>query len=187
MKADTPLVLAVATYATREGAVDDFHAVKDAKRHGEFDHLAVAVLTKDADGSLQMERHDSSAKHAAWGGALIAAGLLVVAPVAAPIAIGATATGIGASAGVGGGASVAGLAGAGGIAGHLHRNIPKDKAREMGELLELGESGLIVVAVNKAATDITPLLSHAERVIVDDTTKADLDALYDDAIAKGVA
>ena len=36
---------------------------------GEFDHTAVAVLTKDANGKLQMERHDSTAKHLAWAGA----------------------------------------------------------------------------------------------------------------------
>ena len=38
-----------------------------AKRDGEFDHIAAAVLTKDASGGLQVERHDSTAKHLAWG------------------------------------------------------------------------------------------------------------------------
>ena len=56
----------VATYANRDAAVNDFHVVMGAKTEGEFDHIAVAVLTKDADGHLQTERHDSTAKHFGW-------------------------------------------------------------------------------------------------------------------------
>ena len=48
MKNDTPLVLAVATYASRDAAVEDFHGVMAAKTEGEFDHIAVSVLPKDA-------------------------------------------------------------------------------------------------------------------------------------------
>ena len=70
MNNDTPIVLAVATYASRESAEEDYEAVKHAKRHGDFDHLAVAIVTKGADGHLDVDRHDSSAKHGAWGGAL---------------------------------------------------------------------------------------------------------------------
>ncbi len=155
-----------------------------AKREGDFDHLAVAILTKGADGQLDVERHDSSAKHGAWGGALMGGAILVAAPAAA---VGAGVVGVGTAVGAGGGATVAGLAGAGGLAGHFHRNIPKDKAREMGDLLESGESGLIVTAVDKKGTDIEPLLSHATKTIIDDTTKGDLDALYDNAISQAAS
>ena len=68
------------------------------------------------------------------------------------------------------------MAGAGGLAGHFWRNIPKEKVREMGDLLDSGESGLIVVAVNKQATDVTPLLGRATKTIIDGTTKAILTA-----------
>ena len=105
--------------------------------------------------------------------------VLVAAPAAA---VGAGVVGVGTAAGLGGGASVAGMAGAGGLAGHFWRNIPKEKVREMGDLLDSGESGLIVVAVNKQATDVTPLLGRATKTIIDDTTKGDLDSLYDTAI-----
>jgi uncharacterized membrane protein len=90
---------------------------------GEFDHTAVAVLTKDADGKLQTERHDSTSKHLAWAGARLA----VLVP------------GVGVVAG----------AGAGAIVGNFWQTIPKAKIREAATLLESGESGLIVVAVNK--------------------------------------
>jgi len=180
MDPETPITLAVAVYADREGAVEDYHAVRAAKTEGEYDHIALAVLTKRPDGSVQVERHDSTAKHLAWGGALVGGALLVLAPVAAPVAIVT-------SAGVGGGATAAGLAGAGGIAGHFWHNIPKAKVREMSDLLETGESGLIIVAVNKMGSDISPLLVHAEKTIVDDTTKADLEAVYDGAVQEAAS
>ena len=164
MRNDTPITLAVATYADRAAAVNDFHRVMDAKSGGDFDHVAVAVLTKDADGQVQVERHDSTAKHLAWGGALIGGALFVLAPPLAPAALG-----------IGGGASAAGLAGAGGIAGHFWHNVPKETTREMSDVLEAGDSGLVVVAVNPSGNGIEPLLSGAEKTVIDSTTKGDLE------------
>ena len=88
----TPITLAAASYSDRDSALYDFDDVMAAHREGELDHTAVAVLTKDADGELQVERHDTTAKHLAWAGAA----LVVVAP-----AVGA---GLVASAGAGAGA-----------------------------------------------------------------------------------
>jgi hypothetical protein len=160
MKADTPITLAAARYSTRDAAVAGFDMVRDAHRVGEFDHTAVAVLTKDESGKLQVERHDTTAKHLAWVGAA----LTVVAPVAA--------------------VGIVGGAGAGALVGHFHHNIPKKDVEAIGELLESGQSGLIVVAVNKAGTDIEPLLSEAEKTVVVQTTRGDLDSEIDNEIAK---
>ena len=164
MKAETPIVLAAAKYVTREDAVADFKTVKDAKTLGEFDHTAVAVLTKDENGDLQVERHDTTAKHMAWLGAA----LVVVAPPA-------------------GVAALAGGAGAGALVGHFWHNIPKDKIREAADLLDSGESGLIVVAVNRHGNDIEPLLSRAEKKIIINTVAGDLDAQMDKELAKAKA
>ena len=161
MDANTPITLAAARYSDRELAVEDFHRVWSARKQGEFDHTAVAVLTKDANGKLQTERHDSTSKHLAWVGA----GLAVLVP------------GVGLAAG----------AGAGAIIGHFHHNIPKDKVEEAGALLESGESGLIVVAVNKQGTDITPLLQNAEKTVVMQTVAGDLQAEIDKELAEADA
>jgi uncharacterized membrane protein len=160
MNADTPITLAAARYSSRGAAVNGFDMVWDAHKGGEFDHTAVAVLTKDETGKLQVERHDTTAKHLAWVGAA----LTVVAPVAA----------VGVAAG----------AGAGALVGHFHHNISKKDVEAIGELLESGQSGLIVVAVNKVGTDIEPLLAGAERTVVVQTTWGDLDAEIDKEIAK---
>jgi hypothetical protein len=79
------------------------------------------------------------------------------------------------------------MATAGGVAGHFHKNIPKTKVREMADVLELGESGLVIAAVDKKGSDIEPLLAHATKSVIDDTTHADLDGLYDDAIKQVAA
>lgn len=156
MKPDTPITLAVAKYASRDAAVTDFKTVLGAKHEGEFDHVSVAVLTKDADGKLEVERHDTTAKHLAWVGAA----LVVVAP---PVGV----------------AAIAGGAGAGALVGHFWHNIPKDKIAEAANLLESGESGLVVVAVNKKGSDIRPLLSHAEKSTIAETEAGDLDSALD--------
>lgn len=169
MDPKTPMVLAAARYATRDEAVRAFDEVWGAKHEGELDHIAAAVLTKNAAGELEVERHDSTAKHLAWGGAILGAALVVVAPPAGVAALAA-----------GGGV----LAGAGGIVGHFWRNIPKEDIRKAGELLDNGQSGLIVVAVNKKGTDIAPLLGKPEDQTVIDTVAGDLDAQASDALAK---
>jgi hypothetical protein len=43
-------------------------------------HVAAAVLEKDGNSKLKMDRHDSMAKHLAWGGALLGGALVVLAP-----------------------------------------------------------------------------------------------------------
>lgn len=161
MDPDTPIVLAAAKYPNRDLAVEDFNRVWSARKQGEFDHTAVAVLTKDANGKLQTERHDSTAKHMGWAGA----GLAVLAP----------------------GVGVAAAAGAGAIAGHFWHNIPKDKVREAATLLESGESGLIIVAVNKQGTYIRSLLQNAEKTSVMETDAGNLQAEMDKELAEAEA
>ena len=53
MDPNTPMVLAGASYASRDDAVQAFKIVWGARHQGESDHMDVAVLAKDADGELQ--------------------------------------------------------------------------------------------------------------------------------------
>ena len=166
MDHDTPITIAAAKYSTHDLAERDFDDVWAARGRDEFDHTAVAVLTKDSTGNLAVDRHDSTAKHLAWGGALLGAALVVVAPP------------VGAAALVGSGA------GAGALVGHFHHNIPKADVDAIADLLQSGQSGLIIVAVNKTGTDIKPLLQNADKTVVTNTTWGDLDAEIDTEIAK---
>jgi Protein of unknown function (DUF1269) len=171
MDPNTPVVLAAAKYATRDDAVHGFNTVWGARHEDEFDHMSLAVLTKDAHGQLQEERHDSTAKHFAWAGVALGAALCVVAP---PVGVGMLA-----------GAGVVG--GAGAIVGHFWNQIPKKDLVEVSDLLESGESAIVIVAVNHKKTDITPLLSDAEKSIVIETRAGDIDTEFEKALQSAQA
>lgn len=145
-----PSTIAVATYANEANATLDYDAIRSIKSAGQLDHIAIAVVEKGADGKLKIDRHDSTAKHLAWGGGILGAAATVVAAPLGIVFLGAVAT------------NTAVYAGAGGLVGHFWHNIPKDEVRKMSDLLETGEYGLIVVAVNPQGTDVSALLANAQ-------------------------
>jgi uncharacterized membrane protein len=163
-----PSTVAVATYANKAAADLDYEAVRAVKSGGQLDHLAVAVVTKGADGKLDIDRHDSTAKHLAWGGGILGAVSTVVFAPLGIVFLGPLIT------------NTAVYAGAGGLVGHFWHNIPKDEVRKMGELLETGDYGIIVVAVNPQGTDVGALLSNAQDKFVVDGVY-DTDGALDDA------
>ena len=57
MNPNTPMTLAAAVYKTRPDAVEAFETIWGARHQGEYDHMALMVLTKDEDGQIQVERH----------------------------------------------------------------------------------------------------------------------------------
>jgi uncharacterized membrane protein len=153
---DKPSTIAVATYANKAYADLDYEAVRGVKSTGQLDHLAITVVEKGADGKLKADRHDSTAKHLAWGGGILGAALTVVAAPLGIVFLGPLA------------ANTAVYAGAGGLVGHFWHNIPKDQVRKMSDLLETGEFGLVIVAVNPQGTDVGALLGHSiDKVVVD--------------------
>ena len=167
MDPNTPMTLAGAVYKTRPEAVEAFETIWGARHQGEFDHMALSVLTKDENGQLQVERHDSTTKHLAWTGVAVGAALCVICP---PAGIAAVAAGGGAGAGIGA------------WVGHFWNQIPKDDIHELGDLLESGQSAVFVFTVNPKQTDIAPLLMNPERYKVIQTKAGDWDAVADQAI-----
>jgi uncharacterized membrane protein len=167
MDPNTPMTLAGAIYKTRPEAVEAFETVWGARHQGEFDHMALSVLTKNEDGQLEVERHDSTTKHLAWTGVAVGAALCVICPTAG---IAAVAAGAGAGAGIGA------------WVGHFWNQIPKEDIQEMGTLLDSGESAVFVVTVNPKNTDIEPLLMHPEKYRVIQTTAGDWDAVAQQAL-----
>ncbi len=68
-----PATVAVATYPNKANADLDYDAVRNMKSAGQLDHIAIAVVEKQADGDIKIDRHDSTAKHLAWGGGILGA------------------------------------------------------------------------------------------------------------------
>jgi hypothetical protein len=77
-----------------------------------------------------VERHDSTAKHLGWCGALLGAALTVAAP---PVRVGTLAAGS--------------AAGAGAAVGHFWHKLLKDTVRQMGDLLGAGHSEFVVLGI----------------------------------------
>jgi uncharacterized membrane protein len=144
MDANAPIALIGASYRNVDRAVHDFTSVWAARHDGDFHHTSVAVLTKDCDGRLHVERHNSTAKHLEWGGALLGAALVMLAPAA----------GIAVLAGVG-------LSGAGAMIGHFRQHADPEDLAAIANVLEAGASALVVVVVNRRGQLLTPLLGHA--------------------------
>ena len=145
MDVNAPIALIGASYRNRDSAVHDFTSVWAARHEGDFHHTSVGLLTRDCDGRLHVGRHNSTAKHLEWGGALLGAALVVLAPAA----------GIEMLAGVG-------MRGAGAMIGHFHQHTDPEDLAAITDVLEVGACALVVVVVNRRGQVMTPLLSHAD-------------------------
>ena len=152
---DTLFVLAAA-YRNVEDAVIDYEAVKEVyaavKTSHDFD---AAVIAKDPGGDVRIvKKHEQPTRHGAavglgWG---LAAG--VVAALFPPVGI------LGALA-VGGGAGAA----IGAVAGHAAGGMKRDDLKELGETLDSGTAGLIVVYETNLADQIAANIKAADRVV----------------------
>jgi len=164
------MIIFVGAYSDVADAEADYQAVKALHKEGDLGHVSAAVLTKDADGKLKMHRHDTTAKHLAWGGAVVGGLIGILAP---PLGLAWL-----------GGAAVDGavLAGVGGVAGHYWHNIPKAELKEMSDLLESGEAALVVVAVDRVQEEIDAVTAHAVRKVAKKLDKGDVDGAYEEAV-----
>ncbi len=113
--ADANLVLVAGTYAEAGAAADDYKALKAGEAAGEYHVVAAVVMNRDADGTVDVQEHDSGA-HVAGGAVLGGTAGLVVGLFAPPL-LAATAVG----------------AGIGAIAGKLSK---KHQEKELGVELE---------------------------------------------------
>jgi uncharacterized membrane protein len=143
----------IATYADEAAARDDYQVVKGLHHSGLVGSYDAAVITKDFDGKVHENKDETATRHGAWWG--IAAGA-VVGLLFPPSILGAAAVG-----GV-----------IGGVSGHLAKGMSRSQAKELGDFIDPGQAGLIVVgeskvkdAVQKAVTKA--LKENAEDLDVD--------------------
>jgi uncharacterized membrane protein len=143
---DKPVFIYAATYAKQTDALADYGSLIElhrAKLVGTYD---VAVITKDQEGKVHVEKHEKPTQHGAWGGIAVGALIGVLFP---PSIIGAAAVG-----GV-----------IGGVGGHLRKGISRGDAKELGELLEEGEAALVVIGESRLQEQLDKELQRAEKSI----------------------
>ena len=153
MALDTFVVFG-ARYDTEDDAVADYEAVKDFYVESDLiDTYDAAVISRHTDGKVKIvKKHEQPTRQGAWGG--LGIGLVGGALVALFPAIGL------------GGALLAGGAGGGALgalAGHVAGGMSRSDLKELGELLDEGQSGLIVVAASDMETHVERAITRATK------------------------
>ena len=143
---DLRVFVFVGVYPSQETARADYEALRNAHAAGTIGTYDAANVFRDAAGRVYVHKHEKPTQHGAWTGAGVGALLGVLFP---PSIVG---------------AGVAG-AGAGGLVGHLWRGMSRSDARELGEVLDAGQAGLIVFCGSRFAERAEEILSGAENVV----------------------
>jgi uncharacterized membrane protein len=155
MAIDT-FVTFVGVYADVEDAESDYEAVKDLHTEADLlDAYDAAVIARGEDGKVKItKKHETPTR---VGGVLgagvgLATGLVVALfPFAA----------------IGGGllaGTTAGGAVLGAVAGHASMGMSRKDLKELGEALDEGQAGLIVVGVSDVGAKIEAAMKKAEKL-----------------------
>ena len=143
---DRPVFVYAATYGDRADALADYDTLVELHAADLVGTYDVALITKDSEGKVHVEKHEKPTQHGAWGGIAVGAVVGILFP---PSVLGA--------------AAVGGLAG--GVGGHLRRGMSRGDAKELGELLEGGEAALIVVGESRIEEQLDKALTRAEKSV----------------------
>ena len=141
-----------ATYTHQAEALADYDALLDLHEIRLVGPYDVAVITKDADGKVHVQKHEKPTQHGAWGGVLVGALVGVLFP---PAVVG-VAT-------VGGAAAIGGVLG--GLGGHFSEGMSRSDAKELGDLLVAGQAALIVIGESSAKEAFDKALMRAEKSV----------------------
>ncbi|WP_028057886.1 DUF1269 domain-containing protein [Candidatus Solirubrobacter pratensis] len=145
-----------ASYDDVDRALADYQAIDAAYRHvGSTHDFDATVVARDSTGEVQIvRRHDEPTRHATgaglgWG---LAAGAVAALFPAVGI-LGALAAGGGTGAALGA------------MAGHAARAMSRDDLKTLGEVLDRGDAGLVVVYGPDMADRIATSLSGAKHKV----------------------
>jgi len=175
MAVDT-FVAYVGVYPSVEDAEWDYKLVKELHtKAGMLDAYDAAVIEKRENGKVRItKKHETPTRVGGvlGGGVGLATGLVVALfPFAA----------------IGGGllaATTAGGAILGSVAGHAAAGMSRSDLKELGEYLDEGQAGLVVVGVSEMEDDIKSSMERAEKVETKEI-KADTAEIEQDAKAAG--
>jgi uncharacterized membrane protein len=134
----------VATYPDEMAALDDYQTVKGLHAGGLVGAYDAAVVTKDAAGKVHENKDETATRHGAWWGVAAGAAVGVIFP---PAILGAAAVG-----GV-----------IGGVSGHLAKGMSRSRAKELGDFIDPGEAGLVVVGETKVKAAVQKAVHKADK------------------------
>lgn len=176
MSIDT-LTLIAARYDNQDAAIADYHAVEDIYKELKLmDTYDAAVITRDAKGKVKIvEKHEQITRQGAAKGLGIGLATGAVVALFPAVALGA-------------GLLYGGIAGAGigAIAGHVVGGLSRSDLKSAGELLDEGESGLIVIAATDVSARVEKAVAKAAKSVKAEL-KANLDELAEEVRTKKAA
>src|SRR5262245_43104085 len=151
--------LYIGTYASEFDARADYDVVKDLHSEGVVGTYDAAVVTKDANGKVHVNKDEMATRHGGWGGAAAGAVLGILFP---PSILG--------TALVGGAI--------GGVSGHLWRGLSRSDVKELGELIDTGEAALLIVGASTLEAALNRASLKAEKHVAKelDVSTKDVDA-----------
>jgi uncharacterized membrane protein len=166
----------VGVYPSVDDAEADYELVKDLHTKADLiDAYDAAVIERRADGKTKIvKKHETPTRVGGvlGGGLGLATGLVVALfPFAA----------------IGGGllaASTAGGAVLGAVAGHAAAGMSRGDLKELGEHLDAGQAGLVVVAVSDMGAKVEKAMRRAKKLEAKEL-KADTAKIEEDAKAGG--
>src|SRR6478672_3584829 len=144
--ADEPVFVYVAAYASEGDARADYEVLLELHAGGIVGTCDAAIVVKDAEGKVHVHKHEKPTQHGAWTGIGVGAvvGILFPPSIIASAAVAGT---------------------AGGVIGHFWRGMSRSDVKELGELLDSGEAGLIVIGRSKLEEALERELKRANRRI----------------------
>jgi uncharacterized membrane protein len=136
--------LLIGAYASVDDAQADYEVVKELYAQKVIGGFDAAVITKDDEGKVHVNKDETGTRKGAWGGAGVGALVGLIFP---PALIGSAVVG----------------AAAGALGGHMAKSLSRSDMKDLGDLLQAGEAGLVVLGDWRLEERIDELLSRAER------------------------
>ncbi|HUA43111.1 MAG TPA: DUF1269 domain-containing protein [Streptosporangiaceae bacterium] len=155
----------LATYPNEAEAREDYQVVKDLHAQGLVGSYDAAVVTKDSQGKVHENKDETATRHGAWWGIAAGAAVGVLFP---PSVLGT--------------AAVGGLIGA--VGGHLSKGMSRSKVKGLGDFMDPGQAGLVVVGESKIEQAIEQAVTKAEKRTAAelDVDPKDIDRTLEDAV-----
>ena len=144
MSGSSSTFVLVATYPDEAAAQYDYRVIKDAHARGGVGSYDAAVVTKDASGKVHENKDETATRKGAWWGTAAGAAVGLIFPPS--ILAGAAA-----------GAAI------GAVSGYLAKGMSRSDAKQLGDFIDPGQAGLVVVGEDKVEEAIKTALTRAEK------------------------
>src|SRR5664279_3328499 len=159
-----PVFIFIGTYPSEAAAQADYDVVKDLHAVGGVGTFDAAVITKDDDGKVHVNKDETATRHGAWGGAAVGGliGLLFPPTILVGAAVGAA---------------------VGGVGGHLWKGLSRADVKELGELIDAGQAALLVIGESTLQQALEKAGLKAEKQVAKelDVSTDDLDTAIQQA------